>query len=361
MTVGGNDMQLANKIKQLRNKCGYTQDELANKIGVTPQAVSKWENQVTTPDIALLPTLSEVFGVTIDELFDLSIAQQLDRIEHKLDIEEELSPRDFGDVETFLKTQLNEKNEVDKVNYLLAYLYTHRLMSDSKKISKYGRQAIRLNPDKRENTQWMINKAEAGSCWDWDIVNHAGIINFYKEVVKDNPDTIDPYHHLIWNLIDDHRTDEAERYLHTLQELYQKLPEHKPNHVIIVEAYRAGIELARFHEKEADEIMDHLGKEYGDNDAYLFELAQYYAKKGQYDRVIEFYESSFEKDPKRPRYSDALLSIIAIYDIMGNIDKEIETYDRLIQLYKEEWQFSDEEATVLDAIEKKNRLLNLEK
>ena len=66
-------MQLASKIKQLRAKCGYTQDELANKIGVSSQAVSKWENRITTPDITLLPILSEVFGVTIDELFDLSI------------------------------------------------------------------------------------------------------------------------------------------------------------------------------------------------------------------------------------------------------------------------------------------------
>ena len=88
-------MQLASKIKQLRIKCGYTQDELANKIGVSSQAISKWENQITTPDITLLPILSEVFGVTIDELFDLSIEQKLERIENKLDIEEELTVREF--------------------------------------------------------------------------------------------------------------------------------------------------------------------------------------------------------------------------------------------------------------------------
>ena len=166
-----------------------------------------------------------------------------------------------------------------------------------------------------------------------------------------NPDVRDPYHHLLWNLIADHRCDEAERYLEKLREL-------KPEAKVILESYRAGIELARFHEKEADEIMARLGEEYGEDDGYLFELAQYYAKKGQYEKVIELYDSSFEKSERRPRYSDPLLGIISICGITGDVDKEIETYDRLIQLYKEEWKMSDDEATVLEAVEKRNKLID---
>ena len=352
-------MQLANKIKQLRTKCGYTQDELANKIGVSPQAVSKWENDVTTPDISLLPILSETFGVTIDDLFDLSIEQKLDRIENKLDIELELSSRDFEDIETFLKSQLNEKNQVQKINYLLAYLYTHRLESDSRKISKYGREAIKLNPGERENAQWMVNKAEAGSCWDWDISIHKSIIKFYKELINNNPNVIEPYHHIIWNLIADHRTDEATLYLNKLKELYKdKEKELKPNMVIITEAYRAEIELAKFNEKEADAIMNNLAKTYKDESAFMFEMAQYYTKKGEYVKAINLYEESFNKRTRIPSYSDELLSIIDIYDIIGDTKKEIETYDRLLALYKEEWKMSDDESTVIEALEKKNKLLN---
>ena len=351
-------MQLASKIKQLRAKCGYTQDELANKIGVSSQAVSKWENQITTPDITLLPILSEVFGVTIDELFDLSIEQKMERIENKLDIEEELTTQEFNDIESFLKTQLNEKAQVEKANYLLAYLYTHRLMSDSKIISKYGREAIRLNPGKSENTQWMINKAEAGHCWDWNISNHSGLINFYKGIVEDNPEVIDPYHHLIWNLIDDHRLKEATHYLEKLKKLYSKLKEQRPNFTIITEAYRASIALARFDEKEAEQIMANLAKDYGNEPGYYFEMANFYTKKGQYKEAIQLYEESFAKDPKRPRYTDALLGIIDIYEIMGETEKEIETYDRLLRLLKEEWNMSNDEATYLEALEKKNKLLN---
>lgn len=351
-------MQLASKIKQLRTKCGYTQDELARKIGVSAQAVSKWENQITTPDIALLPILSEVFGVTIDELFDLSIEQKMDRIENKLDVTDELSSREFEDIKAFLESRLSEKGEAQRVNYLLAYLYTHRLMSDSKKVSKYGREAIRLDPGKRESAQWMISKAEAGRCWDWDISNHTGLIDFYKEVVDADPDVIDPYHHLIWNLIDDHRLDEATRYLKKLKELYERREEQKPVYAVITESYRAGIALAKGNRKEADEIMGNLAKEYGDDPSYSFEMAQYYTKQGRYEEAIQLYEDSFAKDPQRPRYTDALLGIIAIYDIMGETEKEIETYDRLLRLLKEEWNMSDDEVTYQDALEKKNKLLN---
>ena len=63
-------MELAKKIKQLRFQAGLTQEQLAQKLGVGAQSVSKWENNVAMPDIALLPLLAETFGVTIDDLFE---------------------------------------------------------------------------------------------------------------------------------------------------------------------------------------------------------------------------------------------------------------------------------------------------
>ncbi len=44
--------------------------QLAERLGVTPQAVSKWENAHSVPDISLLPYLAELFGITIDELLN---------------------------------------------------------------------------------------------------------------------------------------------------------------------------------------------------------------------------------------------------------------------------------------------------
>lgn len=59
---------IGKKIGMLRRQAGLTQDELAEKLGVSAQAVSKWENDISCPDIMLLTPLSELFGVTVDEL-----------------------------------------------------------------------------------------------------------------------------------------------------------------------------------------------------------------------------------------------------------------------------------------------------
>ena len=62
---------LCTKITELRKSAGLTQDALAEKLGVTFQAVSKWENALSCPDISLLPRIAEIFDVSIDTLFGL--------------------------------------------------------------------------------------------------------------------------------------------------------------------------------------------------------------------------------------------------------------------------------------------------
>ena len=59
---------LGQKIAEGRKKCGYTQEEFSELLGVTPQAVSKWENDVSCPDIQLLPKISQLLNISIDEL-----------------------------------------------------------------------------------------------------------------------------------------------------------------------------------------------------------------------------------------------------------------------------------------------------
>ena len=61
-------MEIGKQIKSLRQKRCITQEEMSQRFGVTPQAISKWERGVTTPDISLLPDISAYFGVTIDDI-----------------------------------------------------------------------------------------------------------------------------------------------------------------------------------------------------------------------------------------------------------------------------------------------------
>ncbi|NMB43003.1 MAG: helix-turn-helix transcriptional regulator [Clostridiales bacterium] len=61
-------MTIGRRISMLRKEKGITQEGLASKVGVSPQAVSKWENDISYPDIQLLPILAEILGVSVDEL-----------------------------------------------------------------------------------------------------------------------------------------------------------------------------------------------------------------------------------------------------------------------------------------------------
>lgn len=60
---------LADNLLRLRREQGLTQSALAEKLCVSFQAISKWENKLSSPDILLLPKIAKIFGVSIDELF----------------------------------------------------------------------------------------------------------------------------------------------------------------------------------------------------------------------------------------------------------------------------------------------------
>ena len=62
------DMTIGKRIAQLRRQKGLKQEDLASALGVSPQAVSKWENDQTCPDISLLPGLARLLDVSVDEL-----------------------------------------------------------------------------------------------------------------------------------------------------------------------------------------------------------------------------------------------------------------------------------------------------
>ena len=66
-------MMIGKNIKRLRLNVGMTQEQLAERLHISGQAVSKWENETALPDITLLPDLADCFGVTIDELMDYKL------------------------------------------------------------------------------------------------------------------------------------------------------------------------------------------------------------------------------------------------------------------------------------------------
>lgn len=64
------DKEMANRFTELRKQQGLSQEQLAEKLGVSRQAVSKWERAEASPDIENLSALARLYGITIDELIN---------------------------------------------------------------------------------------------------------------------------------------------------------------------------------------------------------------------------------------------------------------------------------------------------
>ncbi len=73
-------LNIGENIRRLRRAADMTQEQLADKLGVAYQSVSRWENGTTYPDMEFLPVLSSIFGVTVDELIGMEESRKKDWI-----------------------------------------------------------------------------------------------------------------------------------------------------------------------------------------------------------------------------------------------------------------------------------------
>ena len=64
-------MSIGKNIAKYRKALGITQEELGVKLGVTNQAVSKWESEVSMPDIMLLPEITKALGITLNDIYGI--------------------------------------------------------------------------------------------------------------------------------------------------------------------------------------------------------------------------------------------------------------------------------------------------
>ena len=76
------NITIGENIKKIRNQKGITQERLAESIGVTPQAISRWESESGYPAIEYLPDLAGFFGISVDELLGVKLSERESRREN---------------------------------------------------------------------------------------------------------------------------------------------------------------------------------------------------------------------------------------------------------------------------------------
>ncbi len=325
------NVEIGRKIKELRLSRGMTQEQLGNELSVSAQAVSKWENGTTTPDIQLLPEISVFFGVSIDELFSMSDESRMDRIENMIDNVHFITDKDFSESENFLKEKTKDEEKKAKASLLLAELYSKRIFEYKELASELGKNALLLNPDEKRAHN-VIFDADGGPYSDYNATNHVKTINFYKDFIEKHPENPRTYLWLMDLLIADGRTSEAKEYLWKMDEV-----EH---------SFRTDLYLGLIAKEECDlpkalEHWDRMTKEF---DYWLSWSCKgdLFARLSRFDEAIKFYGHALEiQEP--PRYMDIPESMSFVAEATGDYEKAIEYRRKAIEICENEWNITEGE------------------
>ncbi len=322
-------MEFGTKIKNLRNKRGITQEALAKAMGVTPQTVSKWENDVTMPDVALLPELSVFFGVTIDELFSLDVKKQMERIDNRIYESGLISEVEATQMEETLREFAKTPEYKAQALSLVAELHLHQAEIHKRMAAELAREAMELDPDNRSYISDYCN-AMGSFIPDWNGRNHHVLIRELKGFVKRHPDNRAASMWLLDNLMADKRLKEAETELMHLEQIdgtYRTLH------------YRALLAAANGDEALEDRCYQEMEEKYANGmDAWLVQmaLAERETERQNYEKAIAHYETGMEVQAS-PKFTDPPQSMAHIYEILGDNEKAVECYKLELKMSREEW------------------------
>ena len=327
-------LDFGGKIKTLRLSKSMTQEQLAQRLRVSPQAVSKWENGVTLPDIQLLPELSILLGTSIDALFSMTDDKRMERIDNMLWDQRFLSREEFETEERFLKDKCLEPDAQARATLLLAELYCKRAREYRELASPLARKAIGLLPEYDKAAHTALFEAEGGVFPDWNDVNHHRTIAFYQDFIARHPSQRRAYLWLLDLLIDDGRCPEARKYLEKMNRLG--------------ESYHSDLYLGMILEKEgkpeeAAACWERMTQKDPDNWQSWFARADRLAKRCAYPEAIALYEKALALSP-RPRFTDPVNAIAQLYEIQGQYEKAVEFYQKEIEIVREDWNETQGEA-----------------
>ncbi|MBR5740769.1 MAG: helix-turn-helix domain-containing protein [Firmicutes bacterium] len=325
-------MELTNKIRALRLSRGITQETLASELGVTAQAVSKWERGTTMPDVSILPELAVYFGVSLDELFGLTEEKEFDRIQNVIWDKKLLPHQEMDQAVRWLDEKIASGYRTAECHRLKADLYNHQADFLREYAAEEAKAALAIDPDCKGALS-ELNNAMYGFVPDWCVRNHYKLIDYLKDFVEDHPSNWSAPMWLMDNLMDDGRFAEAEEALAVLE---------KVDSTYRTPLYRGLLLWNRGKRAEAHEIWDRMPEDFPDDWLVWFSLADIASMELRYDDAIACYQKGIEHQ-ESPKYVDGYESMAMIYEIKGDPQGAIRALKEELVVLKEDWDTTDGE------------------
>ena len=322
---------LGSNIRTYRKNKGYTQEELAVMLGVTPQAVSRWESEAGLPDVSMIVPIAQTLGITTDTLLGYQQQSQDDRVTRRIfeKMEELEDVSDPGGGELKICEYLAEEIAKNPMNYELVLKYVQRVAGLSYYIDMQG-----LLADEPERAQEILKDG---------IRKGINVIRYCSDAVKINK----AHHALAWIYIHMKDYDNAREHVNVLPSLKGHCIREDHNLSLV------------FFEKGYDAMKD-SAVELG---CCLFDLitsqaeklTTYYCYFGPLEEAIEmcdWCESVINTYASKQEYSTESykwvlrklnFSKMSAYVRAGEKDKAEETRDKYLKEIREKKVFPEEE------------------
>ena len=338
------DFNLGSVIKRLRNEQGVTQDALAEYLGISYQAVSKWETGTTLPDITLLPKLAVFFGVRIDELFSVNHEDELERIDGMLQMEA-MTDQNYAYAKRILDGILRENPKDVGAMKRYAKVYLAKTNADMIAAGRMLEQAMEFAP-LDEEVYGLYRNVRGGSEYKQHSDND-WFIRVCEPYARKYPQNIGLYRMLIEAMISKKYFDRAEELLHAVkfagENKYMK------------EVLMGDIALAKGEEAKAKEIWNTIPK----NDWLgQYEAGERFNRLNEYDRAIECFHCAYDAQ-KAPRKMDMMYSLAFLYKKLGRFAEAKKEWELIMEGLMSDYGVAEEDNDIAWAKEEIAQLRKL--